>query len=169
MIRWLGFALIVSGAGAAGMFMAHDVKRQVEMLHELESVIHRIKRDMEYNLMPLPDIAAAVGRGNGRFRYLFQNFASLSREHSGIPCGVIMQKAFHDPKIQVSPFCVDLLLELFHVLGTQDLEGQLRAAQMSLQRLQTEQERLSRSRDKRMHDCRTISICAGLALAILLI
>ena len=62
-----------------------------------------------------------------------------------------------------------LFLKLGGSLGRFDMEGQLRGIENARQLCRKEMEALSDHRDQRLKNYQTLAICAGVALAILLI
>ncbi len=165
--KWIGAALILTGCGGFGWSLGAAQRRQTRDLKSLQRALAVMEEELQYRLTSLPElcrIAAEEGRGTAaRF---FQALAEeLEAYSSPDPAGcmdmVLSRLGASDMGTR------RLLKELGYALGRFDLPGQVRGLQYIRQETQRELDKLEAGKEERLRCWQTLSICAGLALAIL--
>ena len=167
--KWIGAILIVASCTACGFSIAAGKRKEENLMLQLLGIFQLLEAELLYRLTPLPELcqmAAVESRG-----ILKNVFLNLNRElcRQKLPdAGSCMAAAIGK--------CGDLpnrirsiLSQLGYSLGRYDLEGQLQGIRTVRRRTEESLESLRKNRDERLRSYQTLGICAGLALAIILI
>ena len=80
-----------------------------------------------------------------------------------------MRRALHGYRDKIAPETASILEELFEQMGRHDVLAQIRAIELAETRLQAEIEHIHTDKLERCKAYRTIGICTGLAVAVILI
>lgn len=168
-MRWIGAILVFICCGYFGFAMAMAHRKEERTLHQIISAINYMECELQYRLTPLPQL-----------------LGQASKQVSGIARGVLSALAL-ELENQISPevaYCMESVLrkekdipklagEAFRMLGQClgrfDLQGQLKeldAVRSMCTRCLTQ---LESNRDVRLRSYQTLGLCAGAALAILLL
>ena len=110
----------------------------------------------------------AAGEGKGLLRTVFLN---LYRELSWqkLPDAGSCMYAAIQRSGEVPARVRRLLVQLGHTLGRFDLPGQIQGLQAVRKRCEDSLASMQKNRDERLRSYQTLGICAGMALAIILI
>ncbi len=169
MIKLLGVAFVVFGCGHVGFRIAAGYKQEERALRELITILNYLGSELEYRMTPLPDL-----------------LNSVAKTFSGVPAKILGQLG-QELEAQVSPdvaSCMDNILNrtpdipsvthgvLFRLgtcLGRFDLAGQLKELESVGDECHRNLKALEYNRDSRLRSYQTLGLCAGAALAILLV
>ena len=168
MIRLVGAVLLVSGCGGFGFAMGLHYRREIRMLRQLLAALQEMELELKYRLTPLPALCGIASAASGGvlgelFRKLREALESGEfSEISGCMNGLVQT-------MDISPKCGTCLRELGHGLGRFDLEGQLQGIQSVKRRCRDFLQELESHRSERLRSYQTLALCAGGALAILLV
>ena len=167
--KWIGAVLIVMGCGGFGFAIASSHRREFATLKKLISALDYMECELQYRLTALPELCRMA-----------------AAENKGIVCDLMLTLA-NELDSQISPdvsTCMTaalakhpkfperakrLMRKLGGSLGRFDMDGQIRGLENTRQLCRKEMELLSDHRDQRLKNYQTLAICAGVALAILLI
>ena len=166
-LRIFGAVLIVLGCGGFGAILVRNDRLAEKSLRSLCAGLDFMSSDLPSRLTPLPDLCRMAGQelGSG-VGAVFSTLAMTLEDQISPDVNACMHAA-----LSRNPNLPEATAACFRILGTSlgrfDLEGQLRG----LDRTRTEcRERLAEfaaGRDQRRRNYRTLSLCAGAALAIL--
>lgn len=166
-LRIFGAVLIVLGCGGFGAILVRNDRLAEKSLRSLCAGLDFMSSELQYRLTPLPDLCRMAGQelGSG-VGAVFSTLAMTLEDQISPDVNACMHAA-----LSRNPSLPEATAACFRILGTSlgrfDLEGQLRG----LDRTRTEcRERLAEfaaGRDQRRRNYRTLSLCAGAALAIL--
>lgn len=169
MYKLFGAGLIVLGCGGCGFSIARSCKLEQRYLHQLLNMLQIMQNELSCRYTPLPELfRIAAGNGKDHLSSAMAAMATeLERQISPDAAGC-MEAVLQDAAGIPAP-CRELLSCLGRSLGCFDLEGQLQ----QLGTVTAECERLLRQRsadmDTRIRNYQTLGLCAGAALAILLL
>lgn len=168
-IRILGVILVVSGCGGIGFRMASQHKRLVRILRQLASVLDYMECELQYRLTPLPELCRqGAGQCRGSLRQVLLTLTKELEDQLRPNVAHCMQAALRQQK-NLPEIPAQLLSQLGNSMGRFDVQGQLRA--MEAVRLDTRRvlQELSADQATRVRSYQTLGLCAGAALAILLV
>ena len=168
-LKLIGAVVIFLSCGAVGFGISATQRREEKYLHELISALEYMEWELQYRLMPLPDLCNNVAhRLSGNLRSLFLQLSCELEGQIAPDAGrcmdVAISKCKHFPNITYTQ-----LQSLGKSLGRFDLQGQL----LGLESVQTETKRLLDNlrcnQDVRLRSYQTLGLCAGAALVIIFI
>lgn len=167
MYKWLGAALIVGGCGGFGVCLAGSYCREERRLGQLLCALRYMYSQLQYQLSPLPELCRQAGleAGGAVGSVLLQ----LSRELESCqyPDAASCMRTAMQQRTDLSARSRRLLNQLGRELGRFDLAGQLQGIQAVKAACREQRQLLSQDRQLRLRSYRTLSLCAGTALAIL--
>ena len=169
MLRIIGAALVLTGAGALGLGKGLQFYRQLRQLRDFVGAVEILKCELNYTLMPLPKLYRAVGRRTQGVCSRFFNALATELEQ-----GTPRNKAAEYVLSETHGLCLPQdalmsLLELCSTLGRYDMEGENRMLQLSGQRLKAALERAEREKRPLAKSYASLGVCTGVALVILML
>lgn len=166
--RLLGVVLVVFACGAFGFSLAANLRSEIRCLHELNRVLDFMESELNYRLTPLPQLSRLVAEHSEKLGSFFMAFSEELESQIAPDASHCMEIAVckHSSLPAETKEC---LLLLGRSLGKFDLQGQLVGLAAVRESCNSKLKRLEDGRDVRMRSYQTLGLCAGAALAILLI
>ena len=167
--KWVGAVLIVTSCTACGFSIAAGKRKEEYLMLQLLEIFRFMETELLYRLTPLPELCQmAAGASRGILRNVFLNlYRELCRQKlpdAGSCMAAAIGKCGDIPNRIRS-----ILSQLGYSLGRYDMEGQLQGIRAVHRRTEESLESLRKNRDERLRGYQTLGICAGMALAIILI
>lgn len=168
-IKLIGAILVIAGCGSVGFLMAHNVRRETAALKQLLGALSYMAAELEYRMTPLPELCRKVcdqwdGCIGVFFRILAQELEGQVAPDAASCVAAALTKCRRMPEK-----AGQVLTELGRTLGELDLNGQIQGLE-ALKGTCTEMYReLEENRVQRLRSYETLGLCAGAALAILLL
>ncbi len=169
MLKWFGVSLIVLGCGGVGLSMARQYVAQIAALKHLIIVLDYMANDLGYRQTPLPELCRcgaklSVGIVSQVFTALAEQLESqtLSDAPGCMEQALILQKGMPDG---LSTY----FRQLGKSLGCFDVAGQVQGITAVRENCVKELNTLESDKTNRIRNYQTLGLCAGAALAILLI
>ena len=168
-MKIIGAVLIVAACGGFGFMVAISHRKEEKSLRELLLLLDYMECELQYRLTPLPMLCRqAAEEGSTQihraFMYLSQE---LEQQVSPDVCRC-MSAALIKSK-ELPRFTHKAMLMLGHSLGRFDLDGQLKGLAFVRQQCSQDLDKLCRNKDARLRSYQTLGLCAGAAMAILLV
>ena len=168
-LKLLGAVLIIVSCGGAGYGLALNHRRTESAFRQLISALDYMECELQYHMTPLPELCRqTAGNVSGIIGKVFAKLAEeLDRQISPEvrSCMEVTVASVRELPESVGK----LLKELGKTLGRFDLPGQLRGIEGVRRSSRKALDQLERNRDVRLRSYQTLGLCAGAALAILLI
>lgn len=167
--KWIGAALIILGCGGFGFSLAAAHKREERCLRQLIAALDYMECELQFRLTPLPDLCRSAGQeGKGE---VGQALLTLSAEIDAqiSPDVDYCMAAALKRHPELPGITAENLRMLGHSLGRFDLKGQIAGLEAVRGKCRQDLEKLQSDRDSRLRNYQTLGLCAGAALAILLI
>ena len=167
--KWIGALLIIGSCGGCGFAIAAG-KRREERLHcQLLDVLQFLENELQYRLTALPELCRlAANSTKGDLRRVFLNLHDELNSRKLPDAGSCMYAAIHKTG-EIPAGVRRLLIRLGNGLGQFDLPGQLRELHAVRDRCQESLARIRNNREEQLRCCQTLGVCAGAALAVILI
>lgn len=168
-IKWLGVIFVVGSCAGVGFSAALAYDKQERILYQLLHVLTYMAWELEYRLLPLPELCRQASRECGGLvcRVLAGLAEELERQMepdvSSCMQQVLQRETTPSRKIR------RLFLMLGRGLGRFDLPGQLKGLEEVRTACERELKPLAQQKQNAIRSYRTLGICAGAALAILLL
>ena len=168
-IKWIGAILIISGCGGYGFYLAASHNKEVNTLQKLIALIEFMICELQFRMSPLPVLCRqAAFETSGALRHVFINLSNEMESLIRAEVNTCMHAA-----ISKSPPIPSVTLRCLKILGKSlgrfDLNGQINELDNVLNFCKMKRDELNSKKDIRIRSYRTLSLCAGAALAILLI
>jgi stage III sporulation protein AB len=168
-LQWIGAVLIIAGCGGVGFGMALNYKREALCLRQLLQVLEMFSCELEYRLTPLPELfRKASNTATGTLSKVLQNVAMELENQIAPNAAYCMISALKGAK-DLPAKAVFALTDLGSSLGEYDLDGQLAGIASVQATCRTQLDEMESNRTQRIRSYQTLALCAGAALAILLL
>lgn len=167
--KWIGAVLIILGCGGYGFSLAANQLRELLTLRQLIGALEFMSCELRCRMTALPEVCRQAGqdRRNVVGKVLLRLGEELDTNlHPDVSAS--MESALSAAG-EIPPHTRNQLQLLGRSLGRFDLEGQLAGLESVRESCRNELERLSAESDSKARSCRTLGLCAGAALAILLV
>ena len=168
-MKVMGAVLVIAGCGGYGWMLARNHRREVQALYQLLSALEYMAAELQYKLTPLPILCkdmetltdGCIGRVFGCLGQILK--AQVYPNATDAMIAAVAQTKALPARVSQQ------LLSLGKTLGRFDLQGQLRGLECCAVDCRRELEELEHNQAQRLRSYQTLSFCAGVALAILLI
>ncbi len=169
MIRIIGAVLVIIACGGYGFRLAAAYRRQERMLEELQRILEFMHSELECRMTSLPELCVlAAGQATGSLKKLFSQLSEELQSQVSPDAGCCMEAAI-DKTPMLPAQITDLLRRFGRSLGQFDIDGQLRQLTGVKKQCAVSMDELRAHRDERVKSYQALGICAGVALAILLL
>jgi len=160
--------MILGGCGAVGFKMAADHRKEIRTLRACMRALEHMSSELSFRVTPLPQLCRAVANEqHGTIRSVFMAMAE-ELDAQILPDASRCMKAALQRIRDVPEHTGACLQILGETLGYFDLEGQLVGLETALQACKEHLRQLENNKDVRLRSYQTLGLCAGAALAILL-
>ena len=168
-LRWVGAAMIIAGCGGIGFLMAMYDRREMSQLQQLILAAEYMICELNFRGATLPELCSGVSkRCKGSVADIFGYLAKELDSQISPDVMCCMRHAMERcPEFRGS--VPEALTELGSTLGLFDLPGQVRSLESLLERCRSRSAQLEQNRYQRLRGYQTLGLCAGAALAILLL
>lgn len=168
-IKWIGAILIIVGCGGFGFRMAWNYNRTMASLRQLVRALEYMQSDLEYRLTPLAELCKRTAEQlSGSLKTVYLRFARELESQIAPDAAFCMTAALQG--VPDLPKATAEYLELLgKSLGQFDLQGQLRGLESLRDMCSSALAEKDAMRPQRVRSYQTLGLCAGAALAILLI
>jgi len=167
-MKLIGISLIIVSCGMFGFMKAASLKREINSLHDLVGILNLMECELNFKLTPLPQLCRSCA-GNGKsLKKLFLLLADELENQISPDVSTCMAAAIEKCHCQHASL-QSLLSELGYSFGKFDLHGQVSGIEAVRQSCSKQLEILEKSKDLRIRNYQTLGICAGTALAIILL
>lgn len=169
MLKLLGAGMIVCGCFGVGLAMCRSHRRTETMLEQLSECIGWMMLELDYRTPPLAQLCRQAGeRTAGPVGGVFTALAEALERQLVAHVSTCMEAVLAENS-GLPTIVENRLRSLGECLGEFDLAGQLRLLEAEQKKCQQELEALRRDGQTRLRNYRTLGLCAGVALAILLL
>ena len=167
-MKLMGIVIIVASAGSVGFGIASSLKKRCALLRKLLSALQILKNEITFCATPLPQAFALIAASmDGMTARVFSAAAKDMDRRRWLTPQAALEKALEQESVDAQ--LRDTLCSLGAGLGKYDRDEQARTIDLTQLRLEELLRNAERERSVRSKTYETLGICAGLALAILLI
>lgn len=167
--KWIGAMLIILGCGGFGFSLAAVHVREERLLRQLIGILDYMECELQFHMTPLPDLCRQAGQDtHGRLQQIFLALSQELEQQISPDVSTCMAVAMGHAS-DIPRNTEENLRLLGSSLGRFDLDGQLMGLETVRANCRKDLNSLNTNRDARLRSYQTLGICAGAALAILLI
>lgn len=168
-MKWIGALFILIGCGGFGFILAASHRSAENALRQLTAALDFMECELRYRMTPLPTLCReAASERTGVVRNILTKLASELDAQITPEASTCVNAAISDTGV-IPDQVRRVFLSLGQTLGRFDLEGQLNGLSHARQQCRIELDALRVDRDVRLRSYQTLGLCAGAALAILLL
>lgn len=169
LIKIIGAILVVIAGGGVGFQICASYRKKERELRKLIGVLDYMECELQYRMTPLPDLCRqAAGECSGVLRAVFLKLTTELEDQISPDVGRCMTAAVHSVK-EISDSTANALLQLGNLMGRFDIDGQLKGLDAVRSACRKELETLCDNKEVRLRSYQTLGLCAGAAVAILLV
>lgn len=169
MMKLLGAACVMLGAGGFGCSLSLRFHAQRRQLARLRTALALLKCELNYSVAPLEELCRAVSeRVGGAVGAFFSAFAARL-PGSTEPVRACMDALNDTRELELPKQAKQMLPELAAGLGSYDLEGANRILKLALSRLDALIEQTECERKPLARSYVLLALCAGAAVVILMV
>lgn len=165
-LRVIGVILVIGGAGGYGIARAVLLYRQLRQLRELSAALELLKCELNYTLLPLPELCAVTAERSGG---AVRSFFSVFGERVAAGSRHAAEEALEKSGLSLPNDAALALLELCAELGRFDLDGGNRLLKLTQERLRSALERTETEKRPLAKSYAVLGMAAGAALVILVV
>ena len=168
-MKYIGALFVIAGCGGCGFMMAMYHLKQIRLYKSFLLLLDYMSCELQYRATPLPQLCRqASSQTAGILSEIFKNLADeldaqISPNAYRCMSSVVAKIHFADDAF------VQLLLAFSQNLGVFDVSGQLHGFEYAQKMCNEKLDALLRNKDSRLRSYRTLGLCAGAMLAILLV
>ena len=168
MIRLLGAAILMAGCGGFGFTLAAAHRTEASMLRKLIQALQEMEWELKYRMPALADLCKiAADTSGGIIRDVFRELEEKLNRREVFDISACMNAIVVHRDLPRS--VRRNLKQLGSSLGRYDLEGQLQGLEAVRRQCRRDLKKLEENSGQRLRNYQTLALCAGAALAILLI
>lgn len=170
MLRIMGACFVAVASLMSGWAARQGMQQQVRLRRQIRLALELMQGEMELHMPPVAELFESVGRQmGGVVGEFFEGTAVEMMAVTGRPPQTAMRLQMEKEPMNFEREDAALLLELGGCLGRYDLSGQARALGLYKQRLDGMIAGAEEVLHRRAKATMTASVCAGLALIVILL
>ena len=167
-VKVIGSVLVILSCGACGFTAAAEFRSEIRLLRELREIIAHMSWELNYRLTPLPQLCRNCAKGRCRpLAQLFEHLGQMLDDQLAPDAESCMTVALGPAVLPAAP--TECLRELGRCLGKYDISGQLEGLESVREHCDKYLTQLESDKNGRVRTYQTLGLCAGAALALLLI
>ena len=168
-MRWIGAVLVVLCGGYFGFSMVFAHKKEENFVRQIISAISFMECELQCRLTPLPQLLSKASKEiNGVTATILESLAEELTNQISPEVYCCMDTVLRKHK-NIPLCCAEVFQKLGQCLGRFDLQGQLQELDSIRTLCLSRLTHLETDRDIRLRSYKTLGLCAGAALAILLL
>lgn len=168
-LKWIGAICIIVGCGGWGFIMAAYYHSRIRMLRQMISALEFMQYEIRYRHTPLPELFMSAGQMvSGKLRQVYieigKELSTQILPNASLCVNIAVEKS---PEL---PICIkECILDIGKTLGRFDVDGQVWGLEVAAQGCERQLKALTDNKDMRVRGYQTLGLCAGAAVAILLV
>lgn len=167
-IKWIGAVLIIAASGGFGFSLTAAHRREEASLRSFIRALDFMVSELCFRATPLPALCRmAAGECEKSIEKVLSGLADNLDQNVSPDAAECLESAMQE--VALPALTQQNLRLLASSLGRFDLDGQLKGLESVRASCRTDLDKLTSDREMRFRNYQTLSLCAGAALAILLI
>lgn len=166
-MKIIGIIFIMASAITSGIRIGTALKKRCTHLQHLVHALQMLKNELLYSAKPLPILFSSLSKMvQGSVKEIFSDLSSQMEENRWMSLSTAMERVVQKHPDDQSD---EILLKLAADMGSYNLEAQIGAIDIALLQTQQRLSAMENERSVKSKTYKTLSICAGLAVVILLL
>jgi stage III sporulation protein AB len=170
--KMLGCIMVLLSSGFLGYILSADCKKRPRQLRELQSMLQIFENQISYLSDVLAEAFLRLSSSNGgETGIFFSNTVERLQSGRSITAAKAWEEAVREniKKTSLNREDEEILVSFGKLLGSSDLEGQIKNIRLTLGQLKLQEQKAEESRAKNEGMYRSLGILGGIAVVIVLI
>ena len=169
--KLLGSIIVLLSSGFLGHILSTDCKKRPQQLRELQALLQMFENRISYLADVVTEAFDRIYSCTGSEVGIF--FAAASeklKSNRGIGASAAWEAAVREniKKTSLNKEDEEILVSFGKILGSSDLEGQIKNIRLTINQLNVQEDKAERARSKNEGMYRSLGILGGLAVVIVL-
>lgn len=170
-LKIVGSLMILSASSFLGYTLSRECTRRPEELRELQGMLQIFENEISFMSNVLADAFCNVCKGSrshvGNF---FSQTAVILKQRKGINASDAWEMAVRNNmgKTALNKEDQEILISFGKMLGSSDLEGQIRNIRLTMNQLQQQEKKAEEAKKKSQSMYRNLGVLGGLAIIVIL-
>ncbi len=171
-LKVIGSAMVVLSSGLLGYLYAIDCKKRPQELRALQGLLQMFETEITYASSTLVEAFEKIS-GNSRYSAaaLFKSASEILKNDSSVGAREAWERAVKSNARQMGLDSEDenILFSFGKMLGSSDLEGQVKNIRLLINQLKIQEARAEEKRKQNERMYKTLGLLGGLAIVIVLL
>ena len=168
-LKLVGVIFTIVGCGSVGFKIAANYRREERNLQQLLRILEYMQCELQYRYTSLPTLCRQIANTfKGSPGYIFMELATEIESQISPDASCCMKNIINKDQ-RLPPITKNVFADLGISIGKFDLNGQVSSIESVKDSCTRSLNHLRENKDARLRSYQTLSLCAGAALAILLI
>ncbi len=170
-IKIIGGLVIITASSLVGWLRASEYAERPRQLRDLTGKLQILENELSFMSSPLPEAFRKVAQTGGITAKIFSSAAELLEKSAGLSASAAWETAVRKIRNETAFTDEDLgiIISFGHMLGSSDLEGQIRNIRLTQNRLEMQEKKAEESRRKNESMVKNLGFLGGLALVIFIL
>ncbi len=172
LFKLAGSLIVILSCTFLGFILSRDCRKRPQQLRELQSMLQMFENQISYLSDVITEAFERICRvGHSETAVLFTKTVELLREERGVNASQAWETAVRQNirKTSLNREDEEVLVSFGKMLGSSDLEGQLKNIRLTLGQLKMQEEKAEESRSRNENMYRSLGILGGIAVVIVLL
>lgn len=167
-----GSLMVIVSCAFLGLVLSNDCKRRPQQLRELQSLLQMFENQITYLSDVIPEAFERISRvGSSETRIFFSETVEILKKEGAISASQAWEQAVRQniKKTSLNLEDEEIIAAFGRMLGSSDLEGQVKNIRLTLGQLKLQEEKAEESRRNNEKMYRSLGILGGIAVVIVLL
>lgn len=172
LFKLLGSLIVILSSTFLGYALANECKNRPLQLRELQGLLQMFENQISYLSDVIAEAFERISRiGGSDVCIFFSRTVELLKEDKTLNASQAWEKAVNDNirKTSLNQEDKDILLAFGKILGSSELEGQIKNIRLTMTQLKLQEEKAEASRVKNEKMYKSLGILGGIAVVIVLL
>lgn len=167
-----GSMIVILSCTFLGFVLSTDCRRRPQQLRELQSLLQMFENQISYLSDVIAEAFERISKvGSSETCIFFSSTVEILREERSVSASQAWEQAVRQNirKTSLNREDEELLVNFGKILGSSDLEGQVKNIKLTLEQLKLQEGKAEDSRKRNENMYRSLGILGGIAVVIVLL
>ena len=172
LLKIAGSVIVIMSCAFLGFILSADCRKRPQQLRELQSFLQMFENQISYLSDVIADAFERIGRISGSETWIFfSGTVEALKERKAKSASEAWEYAVRSniKKTSLNREDEEILVSFGKILGSTDLEGQIKNIRLTLGQLRLQESKAEESRAKNENMYRSLGILGGIAVVIVLL
>lgn len=172
LFKIMGSLIVILSCSFLGFILSRDCSRRPQQLRELQTLLQMFENQISYLSDVLTEAFERISRvGNSEAALIFGSAAEILKNDSSRSAASAWEQAVRQciRRTALNREDEEVLVEFGRLLGSTDLEGQIKNIRLTMEALHLQENKAEESRNKNETMYKSLGILGGIAVVIVLL